>query len=393
MAGIYLHIPFCNSKCIYCGFYSVVSKTYVGKYISALEREMYERRNFFSSLYKADRTIRTLYIGGGTPSVLEVEMLDKILVALKQTFLFPSTAFSTENPDEFEFTIEVNPDDITMEYAIALKKIGVNRISMGVQSFSDTHLRWMSRRHTAVEAIKAFYVLREAGFRNISIDLIFGFPDLSMDQWKYNIERILNLMPEHISAYQLGIDADTPLEKKLKSGKLSLPSDELCAKMYAELQQVLMEGGYEQYEVSNFALSSAKENRSRHNCSYWAKVPYLGLGPGAHSYIGRHREWNFPNIISYCNHTTLVLREGENLSPQDVFNEGLMLGLRTADGVSLEALCATDPQASVFIRSILPTIEELCNKQCLIMTQSGRIKIPPEKLFVSDGIIRDLFVC
>ena len=320
-------------------------------------------------------------------------MLDKILVALKQTFLFPSTAFNTEDSDEFEFTVEVNPDDITSEYATALKRLGVNRVSMGVQSFSDIHLRWMSRRHTAAEAIEAFYMLREAGFRNISIDLIFGFPGLSIGQWQYNLERVLNLRPEHISAYQLGIDADTPLERRLKCGKLSLPSEELCAKMYAELQQALIAGGYEQYEVSNFALYSAKENRSRHNCSYWTKIPYLGLGPGAHSYIGRHREWNFPNIVSYCNHTTLVLREGENLSPQDVFNEGLMLGLRTAEGVSLETLRTTDPQAPVFIQSILPAIEELCNKQCLVITQSGRIKIPPEKLFVSDGIIRDLFVC
>ena len=389
MAGIYLHIPFCNKKCIYCGFYSVASKAFRDKYIPALEREISHRRDFFASLYPSDRTVKTLYIGGGTPSVLSADVLGRAVSSIRDNFSFPSEAFRTDNPDIFEFTVEVNPDDITPGYAQALKELGANRISMGVQSFNDSHLEWMGRRHNSQQAEDAFKILRNAGFSNISLDLIFGFPMLSQEQWEENLDRIIGLHPEHISAYQLGIDPDTPLERLAEKGRFRLPEEEVCEKMYKSLQAVLKGSGYTQYEVSNFCSPGF---HSRHNSSYWSRIPYLGLGPGAHSFIGRHREWNYPGIETYCNPDTKEIREGENLSPEDVFNEILMLGLRTAEGVRMKDLRNSDPMSSVFITKIIPVIQDLEQKGLLAVTRDGRIKIPSGRLFVSDGIIRDLFV-
>ena len=293
MAGIYLHIPFCNSKCIYCGFYSVVSKDFRNKFIPALKREILGRRNFFSSLYPSDRLVKTLYIGGGTPSVLDISILKEAISLLRDEFSFPAAAFQTDNPDEFEFTVEVNPDDITPDYAHSLRQLGVNRVSMGVQSFQDTHLKWMCRRHTSLQAVEAFNTLRCAGFRNISLDLIFGFPLMTEIEWADNLDKVVSLGPEHISAYQLGIDPGTPLERLAEKGRFSLPGDETCEKMYKTLQSRLAEAGYFQYEVSNFCLKAPssdnqehfKDYRSRHNSSYWKRIPYLGLGPGAHGAV------------------------------------------------------------------------------------------------------------
>lgn len=392
MAGIYLHIPFCGKKCIYCGFYSVVSKTQRDKYIPALKREIKERGNFFSSLYRDDQTIKTLYIGGGTPSVLTPSTIKQAIDELKATFSFPKTAFLTDDPDEFEFTIEVNPDDITPDYAKELKQLGANRISMGVQSFHDTHLVWMGRRHTARQAKDAYKTLRQAGFTNISLDLIFGFPGLTHTQWEENLDTIIDLNPEHISAYQLGIDPGTPIEKLINQGKLSLPDEETCERMYKTLQKKLTQthpNSYIQYEVSNFCKAGF---HSRHNSAYWNRVPYLGLGPGAHSFIGRKREWNFPDVDTYCNPTITELREGENLSPEDVFNEILMLGLRTINGAGLKDLRSSSPQSDHFLSQIAPVIQDLERSGQIFLTRDGRIKIPPEKFFISDGIIRELFV-
>ena len=389
MAGIYLHIPFCNSKCIYCGFYSVVARPFRKQFIPALEREIQGRRNFFSNLYPEDRTVRTLYIGGGTPSVLDISILEQAVSLLRGSFTFPAEAFHTSDPDVFEFTVEVNPDDISPLYASSLRKMGVNRVSMGVQSFQDPHLEWMGRRHNAAQAVQSFRILRDAGFTNISLDLIFGFPLLTQGQWEGNLQKIITLRPEHISAYQLGIDADTPLERLAGEGKFSLPSEEVCAAQYKTLQEKLSEAGYTQYEVSNFCLPKWQ---SRHNSSYWKRSPYLGLGPGAHSFIGRGREWNFQDISTYCDLSTKELREGENLTPRDVFNELLMLGLRTAEGVSLKDLRECDPRSGEFLSQILPIFPGLQSRGLINLTKDGRIKIPPEKFFVSDGIIRELFV-
>lgn len=380
MAGIYLHVPFCNSRCIYCGFCSTVSKGLRQKYIPALKREISERGDFFSSLYESDRIVKTLYVGGGTPSILPPELLKEAVSAIRETFTIA---------EEIEFTVEVNPDDITEDYAGSLRKMGVNRVSMGVQSFKDSHLKWMRRRHDSQTAVNAYRILRKAGFDNISLDLIFGFPLMTVGDWEDNLDTIIELSPEHISAYQMGIDPDTPLERMEKSGEFSLPSQEDSERMYKILQAKLKAAGYVQYEVSNFCKPGY---HSRHNSSYWNRTPYLGLGPGAHSFIGMAREWNTSDIATWCNLSILPLREGETLSPVDVFNEILMLGLRTAAGVSLNTLRNCGPQSPLFISDLLPKLSAMESNGLITLTPDGKIKIPPGKFFISDGIIRELFV-
>lgn len=380
MAGIYLHVPFCNSRCIYCGFCSTVSKGLRQKYIPALKREISERGDFFSSLYESDRIVKTLYVGGGTPSILPPELLKEAVSAIRETFTIA---------EEIEFTVEVNPDDITEDYAGSLRRMGVNRVSMGVQSFKDSHLKWMRRRHDSQTAVNAYRILRKAGFDNISLDLIFGFPLMTVRDWEDNLDTIIELSPEHISAYQMGIDPDTPLERMEKSGEFSLPSQEDSERMYKILQAKLKAAGYVQYEVSNFCKPGY---HSRHNSSYWNRTPYLGLGPGAHSFIGMAREWNTSDIATWCNLSILPLREGETLSPEDVFNEILMLGLRTAAGVSLDILRNCSPQSPLFISDLLPKLSAMESNGLITLTPDGKIKIPPGKFFISDGIIRDLFV-
>jgi oxygen-independent coproporphyrinogen-3 oxidase len=380
MAGIYLHVPFCNSRCIYCGFCSTVSKGLRQKYIPALKREISERGDFFSSLYESDRIVKTLYVGGGTPSILPPELLKEAVSAIRETFTIA---------EEIEFTVEVNPDDITEDYAGSLRKMGVNRVSMGVQSFKDSHLKWMRRRHDSQTAVNAYRILRKAGFDNISLDLIFGFPLMTVGDWEDNLDTIIELSPEHISAYQMGIDPDTPLERMEKSGEFSLPSQEDSERMYKILQAKLKAAGYVQYEVSNFCKSGY---HSRHNSSYWNRTPYLGLGPGAHSFIGMAREWNTSDIATWCDLSILPLREGETLSPVDVFNEILMLGLRTAAGVSLDTLRNCCPQSPLFISDLLPKLSAMESNGLITLTPDGKIKIPPGKFFISDGIIRELFV-
>lgn len=405
MAGIYVHIPFCNSFCIYCGFYSVINKQIRENYIPALKREISWRRKFFTGGTK----INTLYFGGGTPSVMEFPQLEEIVQCLRENF---DVAFAAGPVDKFEFTVEVNPDDITPQYADGLKSIGVNRISMGVQSFIDEHLKWMHRRHTAKEAINAYHILREAGFENISLDLIFGFAGLTARQWRYNLDKITSLRPDHISAYQLSIDEGTALEALASQGKY-LPADaDECAAQYAALQNVLAAAGYDQYEISNFArrtdtisshvsgsgvnsLPRSISYRSQHNSNYWNKIPYLGLGPGAHSFDGiNHREWNFPNVENYCNLQTKEIRSGETLTEKDIFNESIMLGLRQTDGLDLNAL--NKDLLKTTLTAIACLEDEHLLLQDKIKDNAGNekfiIKIPTDKFFISDSIMRDLFL-
>src|SRR5574344_2821190 len=425
MAGIYVHIPFCNSFCIYCGFYSVINKQIRDSYIPALKREISERRNFFdagteqnanSNFSAAGTKINTLYFGGGTPSVLQISQLEEIVRCVKENFQFVADGegkFVAGGEGKFEFTVEVNPDDITPEYAAGLKSVGVNRISMGVQAFIDEHLKWMHRRHTSADAINAYHILRDAGFDNISLDLIFGFAGLTTQQWRYNLIKITSLRPDHISAYQLSIDEGTTLEALANHGKYEPLSADECAAQYAMLQDILFAAGYDQYEISNFArrvpASSFSQSQpcmqsqsccnspfqSRHNGNYWNKTPYLGLGPGAHSFDGRnHREWNFPNVENYCNPQTKEIRSGETLTEKDIFNESIMLGLRQTNGFDLSTLNKD------LLKTILPAIARLEDEHLLLQENlkddSDRekfiIKIPTDKFFIADSIMRDLFV-
>lgn len=325
---IYVHIPFCKSFCTYCDFYSEICSGKVQKlFVDELCREIESRREEISGTL----ALNTLYIGGGTPSVLEPDGLKRIVDTLGY------------GPYE-EFTVEVNPDDVTPAYAAFLAGIGVNRVSMGVQSFDDGILSWMNRRHTAEAAVRAFRTLREAGFGNISIDLIFGMSNMDDRLWRSTLEKAVELNPEHISAYQLTVEEGSALGRMVREGRYSVASDEQCAAQYEMLCSVLRDAGYRHYEISNFAKPG---KMALHNSAYWRRLPYVGLGPGAHSLIGEdERRWNSQQLSGWTGC-------GEHLSPEEIREERLMLGLRTDEGVD-------------------------------------GLVIPESKWFVSDSIIADL---
>lgn len=412
MAGIYIHIPFCKSFCTYCGFYSVKDRGREDKFIAALQKEIFYKKDFFKH---AGVSPETLYIGGGTPSVLPAGGLARVVGAVKEGFGLV---------DIPEFTVEVNPNDITPEYVRSLAALGVNRVSMGIQSFIDRHLKWMNRRHTAAQGEQAYRILRENGIRNISIDLIFGYEGLSPEDWEYNLDRALSLAPEHISAYQMSIEPGSVLFSMVRRGEYRPLAEEVCRMQYCRLQDRLTEAGYEQYEISNFAKVIPGEGtpsgwRSRHNSSYWDKSPYLGLGPSAHSYDGRKRSWNGNSLKRYCEYymnrdmnadadADESYTGGETLSRAASFNESLMLGLRRKEGVWLEEL------DRLLLNAALPDIKRMHAAGNLIVYREGgteqigadcmeravksgelsgyKMIIPSAKWFVSDGIIRELFI-
>lgn len=336
---------------------------------------MEQRGSFFDSSPEAPST---LYIGGGTPSLMSTSQLRTVSSAAISTF------FSGKGPEEF--TMEVNPDDITPEYAAALRSIGITRISMGVQSFDDTHLKWMHRRHTAAGAIHSFEVLRQAGFNNISLDLIFGYSpsedySLSMKSWEEDLQRIISLRPEHISAYQMSIEPGSALASL---PGYTEPPQEYCAKQYSLLQSFLSDAGYAQYEISNFSLPGFE---SRHNSSYWKRNCYIGLGPAAHSFSGRTRSWNPSDIDAY---TAMISNPNkphpelsETLTDEEILEETIMLGLRQTAGLSINISDSSLPS------SFRTKLSDLISRSLLIH-ENGSIRIPSDKLFISDYIISEL---
>lgn len=391
----YLHIPFCAGFCSYCDFYSVKRLSLRERYVEALCREI-------TTCKESERgTATTVYIGGGTPSVLSVALLERVICTLKSALPF------TE-PEEF--TIEVNPDDITAEYASGLKSIGADRISMGVQSFDNEALRWMNRRHTAEQALKAYSLLRKSGFKNISVDLIFGYSMLTDEMWLENLRRIVTLQPEHISAYQMSLEPGSLLSSMARKGEAVLHSPQRCERQYRMLQEYLSSHGYLQYEISNFAKRgrNGEYKKALHNSAYWSGKPYRGFGPGAHSYSGilydkssihALRSWNFPLIKRYCSHFLSAPEYGEShdmrpicgsetLGSKEIFNETIMLRLRTCDGLNLNLLNETDSRLYEKFRIEMGRHLKMGN----LVMEGDKIKIPSEKLFISDGIIRDLFI-
>ena len=294
------------------------------------------------------------------------------------------------NAEFEEFTIEVNPEDIVEKghiYVEGLLKLGVNRISMGVQSFDDGTLKWMNRRHNSARAKKAYAILEEAGVKNISIDLIFGLPQLSFDGWKDNLAKALSispsgLLPSHISSYQLSVEEGSALASLMAKGKWSEASDEVCALQYETLCQTLREAGYHHYEISNFAQPGYE---ARHNSAYWNHTPYIGLGPGAHSYIPDNRKWNNPDLLAYIeagkSGDFSYVQGGEDLTGEQLDLERLMLGLRTSNGLPcdfLETFCSKE------------LIEQTIAEGYLKLLENGYLRIPEEHFFISDSIIANL---
>lgn len=304
---IYVHVPFCRSFCTYCDFYSVRACP-SRQWLREICAEALSRKDEI----EASAAVDTLYFGGGTPSVLPLDYMAAI-------------ADACGGRNYKEWTIEVNPDDITPEYAAGFKSLGVNRISMGVQSLDDGMLRWMNRRHTSEGACQAFRVLRDAGFDNISVDIIFGVSGMDGRMLQNTLQEIIGWRPEHISAYQLSVEEGSALGRLVRDGRYRELPDEECSAQYYMICRMLSGAGYEHYEISNWALPGF---RAVHNSAYWIRAPYVGLGPGAHS-LRRNpdvRTWNTDSIKGWTS-------SGEVLTPEEIREEQIMLGLRTADGI------------------------------------------------------------
>ena len=391
---IYVHIPFCRSFCTYCDFYSEVAakcrgaenerkqEELFGQYADALVAEVKARGQEITD------DANTLYIGGGTPSVLPLYVFERLLEALREC--------GHGGPYD-EFTVEVNPEDIVDkgdDYVRGLLDLGVNRISMGVQSFDDGILKFMNRRHSAAVAREAYAILENAGVRNVSVDLIFGLPQLSDNQWKDTLKDVLEISPsgrrpQHISAYQLSVEPGSMLARLVEKGRFEEASDELCERQYSMLCEALVRAGYHHYEISNFAQPGYE---AVHNSAYWKHISYVGFGPGAHSFSDMSRcqcntlvkrplrQWNRPDLQAYIV-DPLSVQESEILDDEQLILEKIMLALRTSEGINaafLEEYC--DPQA----------LARAIEGGSLVRLAGGRIRIPESRFFVSDSIIADI---
>ena len=365
MAGLYLHIPFCASRCIYCGFNSTVRLEWRQQYVDALCREMEMR--------PSEETVTTVYLGGGTPSQLSTGQLEQIL----------STAFRVYRVAPQEITIECNPDDVTAQWAVAMRQLGVNRVSMGVQTFDDGRLRFLHRRHNASQVRTAIGLLRHAGFDNISIDLIYGFPQQTVEQWLGDIRAAIALGVEHLSAYALSYEEGTPLYRMRQQGEVTELDEECSRRMYDVLMDRMAEAGYEHYEISNFALPG---RFSRHNSSYWQDVPYLGLGAAAHSYDLKERRWNVADIRRYvdCIAAGQLPVEGvERIDGVTRYNDRITVALRTREGVNLSTL---DGDCRQFCLKEAKTFLD----GGLLEQQGDWLRLTRDGIFVSDMVMAAL---
>ena len=374
MAGLYIHIPFCKSRCIYCGFYSTTDTTLRQRYVDAVCQEMISRSEKNEGVNM--RTgIQTIYIGGGTPSQLTLGQLGQLLEKARTVF---------DVDDNAEVTVEVNPDDVTEELAAGLRAIGVNRVSMGAQTFDANRLRFLNRRHTARQVEEAVSLLRQSGFDNISIDLMYGFPDETLNDWQQDIDAVLRLGVEHLSAYCLMIEEGTPLHQWAADNGQWTMDEELERAMYYTLIERLTAAGYEHYELSNFAKPG---RRSRHNSSYWKDIPYIGLGAAAHSYDGQCRRWNVSNLLYYIKgiENGQPSFEQEELDEDTHYNDRITVALRTCEGLSLSEL--TDRQKKYLLRSAQRYLDD-----GLLELLDGCIKLTRKGLFVSDMVMADLMM-
>lgn len=322
-AGLYVHVPFCQRKCPYCDFASGTDLAMVADWLRAIKQEMGFYRDFAPEF-------DTLYLGGGTPSLLTAEQLAVLLERLQEQFPFA--------PDT-EITLEANPDDLTLQILKRYRELGINRLSLGVQSFDDRELAFLGRRHDAAQALRALAWAREAGFANLGLDLIYGLPGQTIEHWQRNLETALDFCPEHLSCYQLTIEAGTPLARRQAEGQFQPLPEEREREFFLFTSRFLEDRGYLHYEISNFARGSS--NRSRHNGKYWNHTPYLGLGPAAHSFRDRRRWWNHRFLKDYCQALSTgaaPVADEEILTPEQARLEALYLGLRTREGVDLDLL-------------------------------------------------------
>ena len=372
MAGIYIHIPFCKKKCTYCDFhFSTTFEKYRERMILALQKELILRSK------EINEKIDTIYFGGGTPSLLTKKELGQFFTLIKENY---------QLNENLEITLEANPDDISEESVHVWKKLGINRLSIGLQSFDEEDLVWMNRAHTAKESLEAVKIAQQNGIDNLSIDLIYGLPNMDLARWEKQINQALELDVPHISAYCLTVEEKTALHLLVEQKKLIPAENDLQSAHFSLLQEKLKEANFIQYEVSNFG----KENFfSQHNSSYWKGKSYLGIGPSAHSFHGNSRSWNISNNTKYMDSldSDILPSENEILSKKDQFNESLLIGLRTIWGVSLGKLNVFIPLSEQFHQKVKLLIEEekaTLKNDVLVLEEKG--------LHFADGIAADLFV-
>lgn len=375
MSRLYLHIPFCRKACVYCDFHFSTSLKMKDDMVEAICQEIKNRRDFFGDQV----ALKSIYFGGGTPSVLSRTELEQIYEEIQQHFEIASGA---------EITLEANPDDLTLTYLKELRHTAVNRLSIGIQSFNEEALRWMNRSHDAKQAISAVEMAREAGFENLTADLILGVPNQSQEAWEANLHQFVQWRLPHLSVYALAVEEKTALAHQVQTGQVDLAPDSLYEKQFLQTHEVLVNAGYEHYELSNYALPGF---RSRHNSSYWNFEPYLGIGPSAHSYDGRSRSWNIANNAIYIKNITnhkVATAEEETLSSKDRYQEYLMTHLRKIEGISIQKIKAQfNPQ---WERDYAFELAKWMKSGHLIQ-RGDQISCTPKGWMISDEIISDLF--
>ena len=375
MAGIYIHIPFCESRCAYCDFYSTTLLRHREAYIETVCRELQSRLHEL-----AGKQIKTIYFGGGTPSTLTIEELERVFRCI-------ADLKATDDMGNIEITLEANPDDLTEEYVRGLRTLPINRISIGIQSFHDRTLRLVGRRHTATEAIEAVRRCQRMGITNISIDLIYGLPGETLADWSYCLDQAITLDVPHISAYHLTYEEGTRLWKMKEQGIVSPIDEEQSIAAFEMLRSKLLDAGYQHYEISNFALPDC---HSRHNSSYWQGTRYIGIGPGAHSYDGTNRRWNLSSLTDYIAtpEGKEVPHEIEHLSVEERYDERIITELRTARGIDLTSLLADFGER--YHAHCLRCATPYMNRGQLIHTADNYLHLTPESIFISDAVMRDL---
>ena len=427
MAGLYIHIPFCESRCIYCSFYSTTSLKLRDDYVDALCKEM-ELRPIPSAL-GARESIRTIYLGGGTPSQLTGSQLIRLFEAIRKNYLpdgfqdglsngfqnGSSDGFQDELPNEqkvlcpkMEITMECNPDDVTEEFCETLQQLPINRVSMGAQTFSEHRLRFLHRRHNAAEVRTAIERLRRIGIRNISIDLMFGFPNETLTDWQSDIDAAIQLGVEHISAYSLMYEEGTALYRMLEQGKIEEIDEETSRQMYELLISRLTEAGYEHYEISNFARPG---KRSRHNSSYWHEIPYIGIGAAAHSYKRRDkngendetgslsacspleaiRSWNVDDIREYISRINQgeLPSESETLDLNTRYNDLITTALRTSDGINIKKM--EQEFGTELAKKMMQEAEKHMARGLMKITD-GNLSLTHQGLYISDDVMSDFMI-
>jgi oxygen-independent coproporphyrinogen-3 oxidase len=374
MAGIYVHIPFCKKRCHYCDFYKTLDTGMAERYIRALVKEMSLQGD-----YLENRKVNTIYLGGGTPSVLSASQVREILEKLGAAFDIAGDA---------EITMEVNPDDISRVYARDLKQAGINRISLGIQSWNDDILNFLNRRHTAAEADRALKDIQASGIDNISVDLIYGIPGLQSGQWKEDLQKTVNLDIKHISAYHLTIEEDTHFGKMKKEGKLEEISEEESERQFNMLSDICRKNSFVQYEISNFCKD---EWYSIHNTNYWKQEAYLGLGPSAHSYDGESRQWNVADLQTYLRslEKDSVPSTVEVLTLKDKYNEYIMTSLRTMWGINIDMV---EEKINKESRDYLSNLATRFVKYGMMTQKGNHLMLTDQGRMISDNIITELMM-